>query len=175
MYWLFHRYKNKQKLVTDCTRKQDYENLFFFCILTTVVTVSCGSTLPVFAFVSAKIPSSLLRDLAFLTRYLETSNSFIVFSIVQLSGVKINSLTFSFQDDTKSVSFISPTNLCKLLQFKLSTQVSACNSSAEISNACETFSSISTLMCFNLFLLAGNSAFRAFYQVLNSIFEQFQY
>ena len=145
---------------------------FFFCIL---VTVSCGSTLPVFAFGSAKIPSSLLRDLAFLTRYLETSNSFIVFSIVQLTGVKINSLTFSFQDDTKSVSFISPTNLCKLFQSKLSTRVSACSSSAEISNACATFSSISTLKCFNLFLLAGNSAFRAFDQVLNSIFEQFQY
>ena len=86
-----------------------------------VVTVSCESTLPVFAFGSAKIPSSFLRDLAFLTRYLETSNSFIVFSIVQLSGVKVNSLTFSFHDDTKSFSFISPTNLYKSLHFEFST------------------------------------------------------
>ena len=115
-----------------------------------VVTVSCESTLPVFAFGSAKIPSSFLRDLAFLTRYLETSNSFIVFSIVQLSGVKVNSLTFSFHDNTKCFSFISPTNLFKSLHF--STRVSGCNSSAEISIACATFSSISTLMCFNLFL-----------------------
>ena len=97
--------------------------------------------------------SSFLRDLAFLTRYLETSNSFIVFSIVQLSDVKVNNLTFSFRDDTKSFSFISPTNLYKSLHFELSTQVSGCNSSAEISNGCATFSSISTLMHFNLFLL----------------------
>ena len=97
-----------------------------------VVTISCGSTLPVFTFGSAKIPSSFLRDLAFLTRYLETSNSFIVFSIVQLSGVKVNSLTFSFHDNTKSFSFINPTNLYKSLHFELSTQVSGCNSSAEM-------------------------------------------
>ena len=122
------------------------KNLFFFLYLNKrkVVIVFCGSTLPVFAFVSAKIPSSFLRDLAFLTRYLETSNSFIVFSIVQLSGVKVNSLTFSFNDNTKSFSFISLANLCKSLHFDLSTR--SFNSSAEISNACATFFSLSTLM-----------------------------
>ena len=76
--------------------KQNYEKSFFlYRNKRAVVTVSCGSTLSVFAFGSAKIPSSFLRDLAFLTRYLETSNSFIVFSIVQLSGVKVNSLILS--------------------------------------------------------------------------------
>ena len=103
--------------------KQNYEKSFF-CILInkrTVLTISCGSTLPVFAFGSAKIQSSFLRDLAFLTRYLETSNSFIVFSIVQLFGVRVNSLTFSFHDDTKRFYFISPTNLYKSLHFELST------------------------------------------------------
>ena len=72
------------------------KNLFFLYLnKRTVVTVSSGSTLPVFTFGSAKIQSYFLRDLAFLTRYLQTSNSFIVFSIVQLSGVKVNSLTLS--------------------------------------------------------------------------------
>ena len=154
MNWLFHWYKNKQKLVRDGTRKTELWKIFFLYLnKRTVVTVSCGSTLPVFAFGSAKIPSSFLRDLAFLTRYLETSNSFIVFSIVQLSGVKVNSLTFSFRDDTKGFSFISPTNLYKSLHFKLSARVSGCDSSTEISNVCAIFSSISTLMRFNLFLL----------------------
>ena len=82
MYWLFHWYKNKQKLMRDGTRKTKVWKIFFLYLYKrTVVTISCGSTLPVFAFVSAKIPSSFLRDLAFLTRYLETSNSFVVFSI----------------------------------------------------------------------------------------------
>ena len=95
--------------------------LFLYLNKKIVVTVSCGSTLPVFAFGSGKIPSSFLRDLAFLTRYLETSNSFIVFSIVQFFGVRVNSLTFSFHDDTKRFYFISPTNLYKSLHFELST------------------------------------------------------
>ena len=91
--------------------KQNYEKSFFlYRNKRAVVTVSCGSTLSVFAFGSAKIPSSFLRDLAFLTRYLETSSSVIVFSIDQLSGVKVNSLTFSFHDDTKRFFFIIPTN-----------------------------------------------------------------
>ena len=98
------------------------KNLFFLYLnKRTVVTVSSGSTLPVFTFGSAKIQSYFLRDLAFLTRYLETSNSFIVFSIVQISGVRVNNLTFSFRDDTKSFSFISPTNLYKSLHFEFST------------------------------------------------------
>ena len=46
--------------------KQNYEKSFFLYLnKRTVVTVSCGSTLPVFAFGSAKIASSFLRDLAF--------------------------------------------------------------------------------------------------------------
>ena len=133
--------------------KQNYEKSFFLYLnKRTLVAVSCGSTLPVFTFGSAKMQSYFLRDLAFLTRYLQTSNSFIVFSIVQLSGVNVNSLTFLFRDDTKSFSFISPTNLYKSLHFELSTQVSGCNSSAEIFNSCATFSSVSTLMRFSLFL-----------------------
>ena len=74
--------------------KQNYENKYLLYLdKRTVVTVSCGNTLPVFAFGSAKIPSSFLRDLILIT-YLETSNSFIVFSIVQLSDVKAKSLPF---------------------------------------------------------------------------------
>ena len=67
MYWLFHWYKNKQKLVRDGTRKTELWKIFFLYLnkRTVVLTVSCGSTLPVFAFGSAKIASSFLRDLAF--------------------------------------------------------------------------------------------------------------
>ena len=66
----------------DGTRKTELRKIFILYLNErTVVTISCGSTLPVFTFGSAKIPSSFLRDLAFLTRYLETSNSFVVFSI----------------------------------------------------------------------------------------------
>ena len=47
--------------------KRNYEKSFFLYLnkRTVVVTVSCGSTLPFFAFGSAKIASSFLRDLAF--------------------------------------------------------------------------------------------------------------
>ena len=45
--------------------KQNYEKKILYLNKNTVATVSCGSTLPVFAFGSAKIPSSFLRDLFF--------------------------------------------------------------------------------------------------------------
>ena len=56
----------------------------------------------------------------------------LFFSIVQLSCFKVNSLTFSCHDNTKSFSFISPTNLYKSLHFELSTRVLGCNSPAKL-------------------------------------------
>ena len=45
---------------------------------------------------------------------------------------QVNSLTFSCHDNTKSFSFISPTNLYKSLYFELSTRVLGCSSPAKL-------------------------------------------